>query len=357
MQKDEIVKKLKEYINITKEKAKELKVAFVTSILNETIAFKDFEFQSVCTSYLSREDCDELIKAFRENDIYTELYIDCEDFFKSYYSGKFNSNIVFETSPKGIAKGKDALIPSFCDSVGLPHIGPDAASTIRCVNKYQWYCTLKNNSLPVPKTYLFTNHWVNIPPSKGKYILKLNEECASIGLTKNSVFVDDLSQMTITANELSEKFKEPLIAQQFISGYEVEVPVLANVNSTVILPPIGLKYNNQRFLNNTFFNYDIIYDNGYGVYIFEDENASINAEIQEITKKVIDVLNLNGFFRIDFRVTADGAPYIIDINNDPTLNHEGSFQCSVKSLGFTNKDLIAIILGNYFFNQSKIEHQ
>lgn len=357
MQQDEIIKKLKEYIDITKHKATELKVAFITSIQNETPTLNDFSTQSISTSYLSRADCNELLNAFRENDIYTELYIDCEEFFKSFYSKNFNCNIVFETSPQGIAKGKEALIPSFCDSVGFPHIGPDAASVLRCGNKYQWYCALKNNSLPVPDTYLFTNHWVNIPPQRGKFILKLNEECASIGLTQNSVFENDLNHMTAKAEELLKVFNEPLIAQQFISGYEVEVPVLSNKNTTLILPPVGLKYGNKKLLNDTFFNYDLIYDNGYGVYIFEEENITLSEQIREITKNVVDILNLNGFFRIDYRVAADGKPYVIDINNDPTLNIEGSFQCSVNYLGFRKHELIAIILGNYFANQSKIEHQ
>lgn len=356
MQKDEIIKKLKEYIDITNNKAPGLKVAFVTSIQNETPTLNDFSTQSVCTSYLSRADCNELLNAFRENNIYTELYIDCEEFFKSFYSKNFNCNIVFETSPQGIAKGKDALIPSFCDSVGFPHVGPDAASVLRCGNKYQWYCALKNNSLPVPDTYLFTNHWANIPPKKGKFILKLNEECASIGLTQNSVFYNDLNNMTAKAEELLKVFNEPLIAQQFISGYEVEVPVLSNKNTTLVLPPIGLKYGHKKLLNDTFFNYDLIYDNGYGVYIFEEDNAALSEHIREITKSVVDILNLNGFFRIDYRVAADGKPYVIDINNDPTLNMEGSFQHSVNFLGFGKKELIAIILGNYFANQSKIEH-
>ena len=357
MQKDEIIKKLKEYIDLANSKAPQLKVAFITSIQNETPTINDFSMQSVCTSYLSREDCNELLSAFRENKIYTELYIDCEEFFKAFYSEKFNCNIVFETSPQGIAKGKDALIPSFCDSVGFPHIGPDAASALRCGNKYQWYCTLKNNSIPVPNTYLFTNHWINTPPEVGTFILKLNEECASIGLTQNSVFANNLKHMTTKAEDLSKVFNEPLIAQQFISGYEVEVPVLSNKNTTIILPPIGLKYGNKRLLNDMYFNYDLIYDNGYGVYIFEEENVTLSEQLCEITEKVVDILNLNGFFRIDYRVTADGKPYVIDINNDPTLNIEGAFQRSVNYLGFKKKELISIILGNYFSNQSKTERR
>ena len=131
MHNNKIIDTLNKYIQTTKNYAKDLKVAFVTSILNETIAFDDFVEHSITTSYLTRKSCDKLLTYFRENEIYTELYTDFEDFIQEYYSGVRKFNIVFETSPKGIAKGKDALIPSFCDSVGLRHIGPDAAANIR----------------------------------------------------------------------------------------------------------------------------------------------------------------------------------------------------------------------------------
>ena len=357
MKKNEIIERINELIAVTQKKSSKLRMAFVTSIQCETQTINDFSKQSVCTTYLSRKDCDDLLNNLRGNGIYTKLYTDVEDFFYDYYSGHFNCNIVFETSPKGIAKGKDILIPSFCDSVGLLHVGPDASSIMKCINKYQWYCILKENRIPVPNTYLFTNRWITFPPKTGKYLLKLTEECASIGLTDSSVFQDNLNLMTSHAEKLSIAFNESIICQQFIDGYEVEVPVLSNKDFSIILPPVGIKYHNKKFLNGFFFNYDTIYDNGYGVYLFEKEMNEINKIVRTITQKVVEILDLKGYFRIDFRITKEGAPFIIDINNDPTLNDEGSFQYSIKSIGFSKKDLVAMIIGNYLINQSKIEYQ
>ena len=357
MHKSEIKKILNQYIDITKQKVPCLKIALITSIKNETEAFNDFTFHSVTTSYLSKSDCNELINLFRENNIYVELYPDWEHFFKDFYNNKFHCNIVFESSPKGIAKGKDAIIPAFCDSVGISHVGPDAAANLRCGNKYQWYCILRINDIPVPDTYLYTSEWNKKPLSKGKYILKLNEECASIGLTKNSVFTNNVKEMTDKAREMTKIFDEPVIAQSFIHGYEVEVPLIANAKYTIALPPVGLQFNQQHYLKDMFFDYNNIDKDEYGVYLFEEENKDISEHLQKTTVSIAKLLNLHGFFRVDYRVDCSGNYYVIDINNDPTLNAEGSFQFSVQSLGYEKKDIISIILGNYFFNRTNIECQ
>ena len=345
---------LDDYIKRTEDLAHKLRVAIVTSILNETKNFMDFSENSVTTCYLTRKEVDRLIGLFRDNNVYVELYNDVDSFFKSYYTNQWNCNAIFETSPKGIAKGKDALLPAFCDTVGLLHFGPNAAANLRTCDKYQWFCVLAKNNLPVPKTFLYNNSWVNHPVGE-KFILKLNEECASIGLSKNSLVNGDLEMLSCRAERLQKAYNEPVIAQQFINGYEVEVPVLCNHETVCILPAVGLSLNGKQKLDDIYFDYNSIFGDDYGVYLYETLNKKVANELYKICQKVIKILDLEGHFRIDFRISSEGRPYITDINNDPTIGLESSFLFSVKSLGYSDKNLIAIILGNYLTNQTNIE--
>ena len=348
---------LDDYIKITEKLAPELRVAIVVSILNETKNFTDFAENSVTTSYLTREEVDRLIGLFRENNIYVELFNDVESFFKNYYSSNWKCNAIFESSPKGIAKGKDALLPSFCDTVGLLHFGPNAAANLRTCNKYFWYCTLAKNNIPVPNTFLYNNGWVNYPTCEN-LLLKLNEECASIGLSPKSLMKNcDIPLLTQHAQKLQLTYNEPVIAQQFINGYEVEVPILSNIRAVNVLPAVGLSLAEKQKLDDFFFNYESIFNNEYGVYLYENVNEQIANQLYEICEKVIKILDLQGHFRIDFRISPDGKPFITDINIDPTMGLESSFLYSVKSLGYSDKDLIAIVLGNYLINQTNIEYR
>lgn len=353
---DEIRKYLDKYILVTHKLSSKLKVALVSSVQNETKTLNDFpeEYNSIITSYMSRKDIDELIRLFRENGIYVELFSDIERFFKQLYSENWECNSVFETSPQGIAKGKDAILPAFCDTIGLLHFGSDAASNLRVVNKYNWFCVLMQNNIPVPKTFFYNHGW-NITPDTFPLLLKLNEECASIGLSRDSLIKSDPESLNAQAQKLQTAYNEPVIGQQFIRGYEAEVPIISNRTKAIILPAVGLSRNGRRLLDDYFFDYDTIYDDGYGVYSLDD-NTELTAKLYSICDKVIKILDLKGHFRIDFRISSNGDPYVTDINNDPTIGWESSFLYSVKSLGYNEKDLLAIILGSYLINQTNIEY-
>ncbi|MDE7430675.1 MAG: ATP-grasp domain-containing protein, partial [Lachnospiraceae bacterium] len=352
---DEIKKHLDKYILVTHKLSSTLKVALVSSVQNETKTRKDFpsEYNSIITSYMSRKDIDELIFLFHENGIYVELFSDIDKFFKQFYSDDWKCNAVFETSPQGIAKGKDAIIPAFCDTVGLLHFGSNAAANLRVGNKYNWYCVLKQNSIPVPETFFYNNGW-NVHPKCFPILLKLNEECASVGLSQNSLIKSDFELLNHQAQKLQAAYNEPIIGQQFIHGYEAEVPIINNEAETLILPAVGLSRNGQKLLGDYFFDYDTIFDDGYGVYSFDD-NSELTNKLFSICDRIIKILDLQGHFRIDFRISENGNPYVTDINNDPTIGWGSSFLYSIKSLGYTEKDLLAIILGSYLVNQTSIE--
>ena len=348
----EIKHYLDKYIQVTHNFSSSLKVALVSSVQDETKTLKDFpnDYNSIITSYMSRKDIDELIHLFRENEIYVELFNDIEMFFKQFYSENWICNSVFETSPQGIAKGKDAILPAFCDTVGLLHFGPNAAANLRVGNKYNWYCVLIQNNIPVPKTFLYNNGWNNYP-NIFPILLKLNEECASIGLSQNSLIMCDSNLLNQQVQELQSIYNEPVIAQQFIRGYEAEVPIISNETKSIVLPAVGLSRKGQKLLDDYFFDYDAIYDDGYGVYSFGN-NSELANKLYSICEDVIKILDLKGHFRIDFRITENEEPFVTDINNDPTIGWESSFLYSIKSLGYNEKDLLAIILGNYLINQT-----
>lgn len=347
---------LNSYKKQTEIFASKLRTALVASIINETNNFTDFSENSITTAYLTRIEADRLIDLFRENGIYVELYNDVENFFKSYYSTDWKCNAVFESSPKGIAKGKDALIPSFCDTVGLLHFGPNAAANLLVGNKNSWLCMLAKNQIPVPTTFLYNNGWI-CNPTGTRFILKLNEECASIGLsTKSVIDGNDIALLTQCARQLQSSYNEPILAQQFISGYEVEIPIICNGKAVNILPAVGLSFAGKKNLGDLFFDYDSILNDEYGLYLYESVNPQIANRMYKICEQIIKILDLQGHFRIDFRVSNDGEPYVTDINNDPTLGMESSYLYSIKSLGYSDKDMISIILGNYLINQTNIEY-
>lgn len=340
---------LEQLIDCAKKNCDSIYIVMIASVMEASDAWADYRTHSVKTSYLARRSLDEIIASFRKYSRYVEIYTDVEDFLKAYYTGSlsFEPTMIFETSSKGIGKGRDALIPTLCDLLKYPHIGSDAPACIICSSKYQWTSILRANGISVPDSYYFSHgHWLNEPVCGQKYILKLNNECASIGLSADSVMVYDGINLTKKAEQLYKDYGQTVIAQSFIAGYEIEVPILINQKFQAVLPPIGLSAKGLKCLKDNFFDYDTIYDDDYTLYDFSSVSHEMASMLQNAVPKIIKSLDLTGYMRVDFRVTEDGRYYVIDVNNDPCITSCGSFLKSIELLGISPEDIAGILIGN-----------
>lgn len=350
----EIIDDLNEIIKKANESRSKINLAVIASVKNKTVNYNDYKEHSVSTSYLSLADLDEIVGYFQTAGFFTSVYIDIEDFLAKFYREDLTKpNLIFETSPKGIGRGKDALIPCLCDIWNIMHLGPTANINCLCSSKYQWTSILKAHGLPTPASFFYSNGFGSEVPLTGvKYILKLNYECASIGLSNKSTILNDGNNLNTYAENISKKYSQPVIVQEFISGYEVEVPVLINCEKTIVFPPVGLSFNSKKLFENEFLNYDIIYDDNYGFYDFAEVDAKTSENLKTCVQNIVRVLDLNGYMRIDFRVTADGKIFAIDINNDPCIDINGSFLYSLKSIGFKNEMIAPLLIGNCLYNRT-----
>lgn len=335
---------LNEIINKGKSAKDDYIICIVTSVKSITKSY-DYNHHSVSTSYLSLLELEEIVNYFRVNGFVVEIYYGVDDFFKKYYENTSREIIVFETSSKGISRGRDSLLPAFCDQNEIPHLSGDAYSSTICIGKYQWTSILEKNNILVPKSWKYTDGCWNKNLESLKYILKLNYECASIGLSKNSIIDQNIPLTTERAAELVQ-YNQPIIAQEFISGFEVEVPILVSKKHKLVFPAVGLKINNKEFLGDVFFDYDSIYYDEYTTYDFGLAKVQWTKKINSICTEIIDLLDLSGFMRIDFRIDLQGNPFVIDINNDPTINSGGSFIKSLEILGFCKDDIAPLLIGN-----------
>lgn len=349
MYKNMIREQLEELIDLAKRKSNTTYIAIIASTQDHSEKWADYDLHSVKTSYLARHELEEIIASFREYSAYLEVYTDIEDFLKALYTEtlKIQPTMIFETSSKGIGHGRDALVPALCDLLNYSHLGSDATSCVLCSSKYQWSSILREHGLSTPESYLFShNYWYTEPPVGKKYILKLNNECASIGLSSNNVMIYDGINLTRKATQLQKDYGQQVIAQEFISGYEVEVPILVNQRFRSVLPPIGLSAGGELYHKERFFDYDTIFTDDYTLYDFSDVMPTTATNLQDAAYRVIDLLDLSGYMRIDFRVREDGKYFVIDINNDPCINSCGSFLKSLELLGINSKDIAGILIGN-----------
>lgn len=130
------------------------------------------------------------------------------------------------------------------------------------LTRHKFHCdkVLSAVGIPSPKSYFFidnNNCFMDLSPQKGEKILaKLNYEASSIGMSNDNLFIYSTEQMTYL-NHLSNFYRQPIDMQQYIQGYELEVPCIRNKNVIETTFPVGIKYKRDRFLNDVSLTYDI----------------------------------------------------------------------------------------------------
>lgn len=333
------------------EKIKKLiRIILVSNIKDQTKTV-DYSIHSVSTEFFSENELEELITGFRQFGFYTELFTDEIDFMKSVIDNNFNDSkkkysIVYNTSQRGTGPGRKSLIPAFCNLYNIPTVNSNAYVVSLCRHKFHTNCILHSLGINAAKSWFFDKKfgWLfgKQPDENSLVIAKPTYESASIGIDTKSIFKFNKNIYTKLVN-LSRIYNQPITVQQFIDGYEVEVPLLILDEPTAILP-VGIIVNEKKLLGREILTYNIVYNDLYSFYIFDEIQNSKIAEIVNTAENVAKSIGIQGFGRVDFRIDINGNYYVTDVSTNPHITRHGSFFHLFNHLGYQQKDLLATLI-------------
>lgn len=202
-----------------------------------------------------------------------------------------------------------ASIIGLLEILNIPYTGAGTLGWSIGTNKFVMYQLMQSNGIPVPNHQLVSSHSEMIDPVL-RYPLfpKLNVEHSSIGIDENSICENE-KQLRFKVKELIEKFKQPILIDEFIAGIEVTASVLESVNTKVyaVQRKTGEETREDVMtFNKKWKNWDnIVYEK------YDQPN------LKEYVKKTFDVLKMSDYARIDTRIDASGRIYVIDPNCNP----------------------------------------
>ena len=154
--------------------------------------------------------------------------------------------------------------------------------------------------------------------------------------------MDSTEEATRTVSDMLELYRQPVMVEQFIDGDEVTVGMLGNSPPKVL----GMMRILPRKQSNRFV---------YTVEVKRDWKNLVDyecpAHLKEATSekiaayslKTFEMLGCRDFSRIDFRVSADGIPYMLEINPLPGLGDYSDLIIMAVKLGWKHEALIASV--------------
>ena len=252
---------------------------------------------------------------------------------------------------------KEHYVPEMLEKIKIPYTGSDSTAISLSNNKAAIKELLVKYNIPTPKFQIFRNGKESLK-LKFPLIVKPNSEHNSIGITKDSVVYSE-EELRKKVKNIIINFNQPCLVEQFIKGRDIEIGILGNKNNLEILPLAQVDYKNFKGnKNELIFSYEgKWYKNSdiYGDYIFpEDIPKLIELKMKKISAFIYNLVGTNDYGRIDFRLSEDNFPYVLEINVNPGLSKICSTPIAYEQLGFSYNNLINKIF-NHALQRYKIK--
>ncbi len=234
--------------------------------------------------------------------------------------------------------GEDGSIQGLLDLAKIPYTGSGLAASALCMDKILTKRILRDEGLPTPNFLIRNRQQIlnsdNIAEDilseiKTPFVVKSPCQGSSVGV----VIVKDASAIQEALNEVL-KYGDDVLVEEFVEGSELTLPIVGNEKLTAY--PI-VEITSER----EFYDYKAKYTPGLCHHIIPaciDNNTTL--AVEEIGKRAYKLFGCKGFARIDFIVSPENGPMIIEINTLPGMTDMSLFPDAARYIGVCYEDLV-----------------
>ena len=170
----------------------------------------------------------------------------------------------------------------------------------------------------------------------------------SIGISRASLVHTD-EEMVDRVRYIHEALQTSAIAEQYIPGRELYVGIMGNERLRTF-PVWELLFEkapeDMPLIATNKAKFDPAYQKRWGITSKKAENLDpkLERELPKLCKRIYRHLGLTGYARLDFRLTPEGEPYLLEANPNPQLAFGEDFAESAEAVGVHYEPLIQQIL-------------
>ena len=236
--------------------------------------------------------------------------------------------------------GENGILQGYFELIGLKYscCGPLAASL--SFNKFACNRYLQAFGAKIAKSVLLrTGDSVNPAEIEEKLglpmFIKSNVGGSSFGVTK----VKETAQILPAIKRAFEEGDEVII-ESFLKGTEITCGMYKTKNKTVVFPIT------EVISSNEFFDYNAKYNGQVKEITPARISPELTKEVKEQTAKYYNILGCKGIVRIDYIITEDGVPHVLEANTTPGMTETSFVPQQVRAAGLDIKDVMTDIIEN-----------
>ncbi|MET0278994.1 MAG: ATP-grasp domain-containing protein [Pseudorhodoplanes sp.] len=241
----------------------------------------------------------------------------------------------------------DQNVASYLELLRVPYTGSNPRGLILARGKDLSKKLVHYHRIPTPAFAVFPMNRKIVRPERLKFplIVKSLSEDASLGIAQKSL-VDTDEKLKERVEFVHAKIGTAAIAEQYIDGRELYVGVLGNDRMRV-LPIWELEFGEAASrIATAKVKFDVKYQEDRGILQgpAEDLPPEIRNRIRNLTRRICRTLALEGYARIDFRLSSDGIPYFLEANPNPEIARHEVFAESAAADGMKYSEMLRRIL-------------
>ncbi|HUQ98462.1 MAG TPA: hypothetical protein VM166_03345 [Gemmatimonadaceae bacterium] len=253
---------------------------------------------------------------------------------------EFHHNVLF-----------DQNVVSLLELLRVPYTGCNPRGLVLARSKSLSKKLLAYHRIPSPDFLVILKGHRTRRPKKLQFplIVKSLMEHSSYGISQASKVEDD-EKLAERVTFIHESIGTDAIAERFIEGREIYVGVIGN-DRLVALPPIELVFENMpanaALIATAKVKHDLAYQAKRGIALkaVEGLEPEVMDRIARLAKRIYKTLELDGYARIDFRLSSDNVPYFLDANPNPDISDGEELASAAAMVGMDYGDLVSRIMG------------
>ncbi len=212
------------------------------------------------------------------------------------------------------------------DVIGVPYTGSGPLASALAMDKDLSKRLFRAAGVPVPAWFMAPVSPEDVTTALGwPVIIKPSKQGSSVGLTLVKKAQDLENAVTLAA-----RYDDEVMAEQFIPGRELTVGVLGDVPL-----PVG-----EIVPKHELFDYETKYTPGMSEETFPARIETLLArQLQEYAVMAHRALKLNGYSRVDFRVTSDGDIFCLEANSLPGMTRTSLYPQAAQAAGIPFPEL------------------
>lgn len=243
----------------------------------------------------------------------------------------------------------DQGIAAYLELHGLPFTGCGSTGLTLCKHKAISKKILGYHRIRVPDFTVITRGKRCARPARLKFplLVKPLKEEASYGIAQASFVAND-EQLRERVQFIHNSFDCDVIAEEYIAGRELYVSLLGN-HRLEVFPVRELVFQavpDEPKIATYRAKWDEEYRRKWGLQnqFAEDLEAGLARAITQTSRRIYHLLTIDGYARLDLRVTPQHEIYFIEANPNPILAADEDFAQSAQRAGLSYPQLIERII-------------